>query len=84
MYFRLGKGAEVILDCIGGSFWEKDIRSLAMDGRWVLYGALGGKTADGDLFGKLLRKRGHLLCSLLRNRSLEVRGIFQKPFLLIN
>jgi len=73
VYFPLGKGVDVILDCVGGSFWEKNICSLAMDGRWVLYGALGGKTADGDLFGKLLRKRGHLLCSLLRNRSLEVR-----------
>lgn len=73
MCFCLGKGADVILDCIGGSFWEKNIRSLAMDGRWVLYGTLGGKTADGDLFGKLLGKRGHLLCSLLRNRSLQVR-----------
>lgn len=68
-----GKGADVILDCVGGSFWEKNICSLAMDGRWVLYGMLGGKTADGDLLGKLLRKRGTLLCSLLRSRSLQVR-----------
>ncbi len=68
-----GKGADVILDCVGGSFWEKNICSLAVDGRWVLYGMLGGKTADGDLLGKLLRKRGNLLCSLLRSRSLQVR-----------
>ncbi|XP_051724338.1 quinone oxidoreductase PIG3 isoform X1 [Ctenopharyngodon idella] len=80
LQFTEGKGADVILDCIGGSFWEKNICSLAMDGRWVLYGALGGKTADGDLFGKLLRKRGHLLCSLLRNRSLQYKAELVRSF----
>lgn len=30
------------------------MRSLAMDGRWVLYGVMGGKAVDGDLLGKLL------------------------------
>lgn len=49
------------------------MRSLAMDGRWVLYGVMGGKAVDGDLLGKLLFKRGHILSSLLRSRSLQVR-----------
>lgn len=44
-----------------------------MDGRWVLYGVMGGKAVDGDLLGKLLFKRGHILSSLLRSRSLQVR-----------
>lgn len=68
-----GRGADIILDCVGGSSWEKNIRSLAVDGRWVLYGTLGGKTVDGDFLGKLLMKRVHLLCSVLRSRSLQVR-----------
>lgn len=46
--------------------------SLAMDGRWVLYGVMGGKAVDGDLLGKLLFKRGYILSSLLRSRSLQV------------
>lgn len=68
-----GRGVDVILDCIGGSYWEKNLRSLAMEGRWVLYGVMGGKSVDGDLLGKLLFKRGHILSSLLRSRSLQVR-----------
>lgn len=49
------------------------MHSLAMDGRWVLYGVMGGKAVDGDLLGKLLFKRGHILSSLLRSRNLQVR-----------
>lgn len=63
----------MILDCIGGSSWEQNVTCLATDGRWVLYGTMGGRTVQGDLLGKLLSKRGHLLCSLLRSRSLQVR-----------
>lgn len=80
MQFTEGKGADIILDCVGGSFWEKNICSLAIDGRWVLYGMLGGKTADGDLLGKLLRKRGQLLCSLLRSRSLQYKAELVRSF----
>lgn len=56
------------------------MRSLAMDGRWVLYGVMGGKAVDGDLLGKLLFKRGHILSSLLRSRSLQVRLRIKKIF----
>jgi len=63
----------VILDCVGGTMWERNVRCLAVDGRWVLYGTLGGKTVRGDLLGDLLMKRGQLLTSLLRSRSLQVR-----------
>ena len=44
-----GKGADVIFDCVGSSFWEQNIRSLALDGRWVLYGLLGGGNVSGNL-----------------------------------
>lgn len=67
-----GKGANVILDCIGGQNWEQNVSCLAVDGRWVLYGTMGGRTVEGDILGKLLSKRGHLLASLLRSRSLQV------------
>lgn len=72
--FITGKGANVILDCIGGKTWEQNVSCLATDGRWVLYGTMGGRRVEGELFGKLLSKRGHLLCSLLRSRSLQVRN----------
>ncbi|XP_044022685.1 quinone oxidoreductase PIG3 isoform X1 [Siniperca chuatsi] len=78
--FTGGKGANVILDCIGGCNWEQNVNSLATDGRWVLYGTMGGRAVEGDLLGKLLSKRGHLLSSLLRSRSLQYKADLVKAF----
>ena len=33
-----GRGVDVILDFIGASYWEKNLASIAVDGRWVLIG----------------------------------------------
>ncbi|XP_026161449.1 quinone oxidoreductase PIG3 [Mastacembelus armatus] len=71
--FTGGKGANIILDCIGGCNWEQNMSCLATDGRWVLYGTMGGGAVEGELFGKLLSKRGHLLSSTLRCRSLQYK-----------
>uniref|UniRef100_A0A3P9AC25 Enoyl reductase (ER) domain-containing protein n=1 Tax=Esox lucius TaxID=8010 RepID=A0A3P9AC25_ESOLU len=79
-HFTAGRGADVILDCIGGSSWAKNVACLATDGRWVLYGCLGGKTVNGDILGKLLSKRGQLLSSLLRSRSLQYKADLVKAF----
>lgn len=79
-HFTGGKGANVILDCIGGCNWEQNVCSLATDGRWVLYGTMGGRAVEGDLLGKLLSKRGHLLSSLLRSRSLQYKADLVKAF----
>ncbi|KAJ7990788.1 hypothetical protein DPEC_G00290550 [Dallia pectoralis] len=78
--FTAGKGADVILDCIGGSSWERNVACLAVDGRWVLYGCMGGKSVNGDILGKLLSKRGHLLSSLLRSRTLQYKADLVKAF----
>ena len=71
----LGKGVNVILDCVGSSFWEQNIKSLAVDGRWVLYGLLGGGEISGNLLGDLLKKRGSLIATTLRSRPLSVSFI---------
>ncbi|KAM6961317.1 quinone oxidoreductase PIG3-like [Aplochiton taeniatus] len=78
--FTKGRGADIILDCIGGSCWEKNVGCLAIDGRWVLYGTMGGRTVEGDLLGKLLAKRGQLFSSLLRSRSLQYKADLVKAF----
>uniref|UniRef100_H9H5Z8 Tumor protein p53 inducible protein 3 n=1 Tax=Monodelphis domestica TaxID=13616 RepID=H9H5Z8_MONDO len=72
--FTQGAGANIILDCIGGSYWEKNVACLAPDGRWVLYGLLGGAEVHGELLSKLLAKRGSLLTSLLRSRDKKYKA----------
>uniref|UniRef100_A0A4W4F9K7 Enoyl reductase (ER) domain-containing protein n=1 Tax=Electrophorus electricus TaxID=8005 RepID=A0A4W4F9K7_ELEEL len=83
LQFTEGKGADIILDCIGGTSWEKTVHSFAMDGRWVLYGTMGGRPVEGDLLGKLLFKRGHILSTeLVRSFSKQVLPHFQSRGLL--
>lgn len=78
--FTKGAGVNLILDCIGGSYWEKNVNCLALDGRWVLYGLMGGADISGPLFSKLLFKRGSLITSLLRNRDKKYKQMLVKAF----
>ncbi|MBN3325633.1 QORX oxidoreductase, partial [Atractosteus spatula] len=78
--FTQGGGADVILDCIAGSVWEKNVKCLSTDGRWVVYGTMGASEVHGDILGKLLSKRGQLLTSLLRSRTLEYKAALVKAF----
>lgn len=36
-----GKGVDLILDCVGASYYEKNVKSVRVEGRWVVYGLLG-------------------------------------------
>jgi len=68
-----GHGADVILDCVGGSYSARNVNCLATDGRLVVYGFLGGTKIDDNLLLKLFQKRGQLLTSTLRTRSIEYK-----------
>ncbi|MGH1364050.1 MAG: NAD(P)H-quinone oxidoreductase [Calditrichia bacterium] len=68
-----GLGVNLILDCVGASYWEKNMESIAVDGRVVLIATMGGaKIDDFDLLN-ILRKRIHLLGTTLRARSREYK-----------
>lgn len=60
-----GSGVDLILDCIGASYLDRNLRSLATDGRLVVIGLMGGTQADLDL-GLLLRRRIAIIGSTLR------------------
>ncbi len=63
-----GQGVSVILDSIGASYLEKNLASLAVGGRLVLIGLMGGAKAETPL-GLLLTRRLQLIGSTLRTRS---------------
>lgn len=67
-------GVDLVLDPVGGSFWRQNAEALGTDGRWVLYGTMGGGSVDGGLFAQLLRKRITLTATTLRSRSVEYKG----------
>ncbi len=58
----------MILDPVGGSYAALDLKLLALDGRWVLIGLMGGREAQLDL-AQVLGKRIQLLGSTLRSRD---------------
>lgn len=65
-----GGGANVVLELVGGAYVPEDVRALAVRGRIVVVGLVGGRSAELDL-GLVLRKRAHLLGTVLRSRPLE-------------
>nr|XP_013812551.1 PREDICTED: quinone oxidoreductase PIG3-like isoform X2 [Apteryx mantelli mantelli] len=78
--FTQGSGVDIILDCVGGSYWEKNLNCLSTDGRWIIYGLLSGGEVHGDLFARLLSKRGSIHTSLLRSRKKEYKEQLVKAF----
>src|SRR5690606_38054615 len=72
-------GIDVVLDLVSGPFIAGDLRLLAIRGRIVVVGLVGGIHARVDL-GVLLRKRGSLIGTVLRSRSAEERVELVRDF----
>lgn len=68
-----GKGVDVILDMVGGSYIEREINCLADDGRIAIIALLGGAKATIDL-GQVLRRRLTISGSTLRPRSIDFKA----------
>lgn len=76
-------GVDVILDFIGASYWENNLKSIKTDGRWVLIGTLGGATVKEVDLAALLAKRITLKATLLTPRSDEYKAELTQEFLKI-
>lgn len=62
-----GRGADVVLDVVGGPYLGRNVDVLATGGRLVVIGMQGGTRGELDL-GRLLAKRGTVLAASLRAR----------------
>jgi NADPH2:quinone reductase len=62
-----GRGADVILDSIGGPYLAPNLEAMANGGRLVLIGLMQGAKAEIDL-GTLLRRHLRIYGSTLRSR----------------
>jgi NADPH2:quinone reductase len=67
-----GKGVDVVLDMVAGSYVAREIECMAEDGRLVIIAVQGGVKAEFNA-GIVLRKRLHITGSTLRPRSLEFK-----------
>lgn len=63
-----GAGVDVLLDFVGAPYLRSNLEALALRGRLVLIGAMGGGEGMVDL-GVLMRKRLRVIGTVLRSRS---------------
>jgi NADPH2:quinone reductase len=74
-----GRGADVILDPVGASYFEENLRAIAAKGRMVMIGTLGGANANVSV-GMLLAKRATVIGTVLRSRPLEEKAALAQAF----
>lgn len=72
-----GKGADVILDMVGGDYIERNYEAAAVEGRIVQIAFQGSPKANVD-FRRIMLKRLHHTGSTLRSRSIEDKGHIAK------
>jgi putative PIG3 family NAD(P)H quinone oxidoreductase len=68
-----GHGFDVILDPVGARYLQANLQALAVDGRLVVIGLLGGATAELPL-GLMMMKRLRVIGSTLRARSIAAKS----------
>lgn len=71
--FADGRGADVILDMVGGDYIARDLEVLAVDGRLVLIAFLRGPKVELNL-APLMVKRQTITGSTLRPQSVEAKA----------
>ncbi|WP_225445931.1 NAD(P)H-quinone oxidoreductase [Paenibacillus arenosi] len=80
MEYTNGKGVDMIMDPIGASYWKSNMEALAMDGRLILFGVLGGsKVEKVDLLPAMMR-RIHIITSTLRGLPIERKAALTASF----
>ena len=67
-----GRGADVILDMVGGAYVGRELQCMADDGRLALIAVQGGTQSEIDA-GLLLRKRLTITGSTLRPRAVAYK-----------
>lgn len=74
-----GRGVDVILDVIGRDYWDANLKSLAVSGRLVLVGLMGGAVAETNL-GLLMQKRLRVHGTVMRSRPLIDRAEITRDY----
>lgn len=75
-----GEGVDVIIDFLAAPYFQKNINSLAFDGRMVMLALMGGWKVDELIIANILRKRLHIMGSTLRARTIEYKIGLTKDF----
>jgi putative PIG3 family NAD(P)H quinone oxidoreductase len=77
--FTSKKGVDIILDHIGGEYLTQNLKSLAVGGRLVIIGLMGGAKSEINI-APLMVKRQQILGSVLRSRPVEEKTRITEKF----
>jgi putative PIG3 family NAD(P)H quinone oxidoreductase len=69
-----GRGVDLILDMVGADYFAKNLSSLAVEGRLVEIGFMGGTSSTQIDLNQVLRRRLTVTGSTLRPRTVEEKG----------
>ena len=75
-----GRGADVILDMVGGDYLPRNVAAAALEGRIALIATQGGTRSELDLRA-LMAKRLTLSASTLRSQPVQNKGRLAKVLL---
>lgn len=73
-----GKGVDVVLDMVGADYFQRNLRSLAWDGRLVFIAFLGGHEAAKADLRPIMLKRLTVTGSTMRPRTTAQKGALAK------
>ncbi|MBB4077435.1 putative PIG3 family NAD(P)H quinone oxidoreductase [Lewinella aquimaris] len=73
LHFTENRGADIILDFVGGPYLNQNLQACATDGRIVSLAALGGARVADFSMAPFLRKRIQLTGTTMRSRTDEYR-----------
>ncbi|KAJ3926427.1 MAG: hypothetical protein NXY57DRAFT_966542 [Lentinula lateritia] len=74
------KGVDVVIDFVGQSHWNKNIESMAMDGRMTMLALLSGAKVSEFELTPLLYKRLRIQGSTLRSRTMAYQADLIRKF----
>ena len=77
--FTRGKGVDVILDHLGGKYLAPNMKALAVEGRLVIIGVMGGAKAELNL-ALMMVKRQRIIGSVLRSRPIAEKARITAEF----
>jgi len=69
-----GRGVDVVLDMVGAAYFERNLRSLKLDGRLVLIAFLGGSKLEKFDLTPIMTKRLSVAGSTMRPRTTAQKG----------
>lgn len=75
-----GRGVDVVIDFVGGPYLERNLRSLAVGGRLVVVGLLGGAAGAALPMDLLLYRHLQIFGTVMKSRPPEVKQSMVQRF----